>query len=206
MPDRKAAKKYFLTDGKIVSNRKPMKRIITGWIVLFPLITYSQWTIKAGAAAGNRWNETLNAQTVGRGFRIAAEQFVLPRISIGLGVSYFSFNPNKSVNVRFNSYSLQCIYYLTAKRWQPYLGTGIGYTRYADKTTIDLGAGNSDKQTRKKNYGVIAPFLGLQYSMDKKQHTAVFLQINTDFVPVAGIPPIGFLSMAAGISYRLHYR
>ncbi len=183
-----------------------MKRVIAGWIVLFPLITFSQWTLKAGAAAGNRWNETLNAQTVGKGFRIAAEQFVLPRVSIGLGVSYFSFNPNKSVNVRFNSYSMQCTYYFNTQRWQPYLGAGIGYTRYTDKTTIDLGAGNSDMQARIKNYGVIAPFLGLQYSMDKKLHTAVFLQANTDFVPVAGITPIGFLSIAAGFSCRLPRR
>ena len=176
---------------------------MTGLFVLFPLITFSQVVVKAGAAAGNRWNETLNAQTLGKGFRVAAEEFIVPRVSFGLGISYFSFNPNKSVNVRFNSYSLQCVYYFNTQRWQPYLGTGIGYTRYADKTTIYLGTGNSDTQTRKKNYGVIAPFLGLQYTMDKKQQTAVFLQLNTDFVPVTGIQPIGFLSIAAGISCRL---
>jgi opacity protein-like surface antigen len=180
-----------------------MKRLLAGTIVCFPLIVFSQWTIKAGAAAGNRWSETLNTQTAGKGFRVAAEQFSLPRVSIGLGISYFSFNPNKSVNVRFNSYSMQCVYYFTANRWQPYLGAGIGYTRYTDRTTIVTGTGNMEVQSRKKNYGLIAPFLGLQYSLHKKQHTAVFLQLNTDLVPVAGIPPIGFLSLAAGISCQL---
>ena len=149
------------------------------------------------------WNETLNSETVGKGFRVGAEKMILPACSIGWGISYLSFNPNKSVNVRFNTYSLLCPYYFGTKKWQPYLGAGVGYTRYSDKTTIDLGGGNTSKQSRNKDYSSISPFLGLQYAALKKQRVGFFLQVNADFVPVVTIPPIGFLSIAGGVSYHL---
>ena len=180
-----------------------MKRTIIIAFIFFPVLCFSQTLLKAGAALGNRWNETLNSQTLGKGFRISGEKLITQQFSIGLGVSYFSFNPNKLVNVRFNSYSLQCTYYFNTKKLQPYLGAGVGYTRYNDKTTIDLGAGNTITQTRDKNYGVISPYLGLQYAIDKKKKAGFFLQVNADFVPVVNIQPIGFISIAAGFSYRL---
>ena len=180
-----------------------MKKTIVSLIVFIPVMALAQVIVKAGVAAGNRWNETLNGQTLGKGLRVGAEKIILPHFSVGLGISYLSFNPNKSVMVRFNAYSLQCTYYFSTSKWQPYLGTGIGYTRYADKTSIDLGAGNTSKQARNKNYGVIAPFLGIQHWPGKKQKLGVFFQVNADFVPVLNIPAIGFLSTAAGISYRL---
>jgi hypothetical protein len=183
-----------------------MRKCITGMLIFFPFISFSQTLVKAGAGVANRWNEKLNTQSLGKGFRVMAEQYIVPRLSVGMAVSYFTFNPNRLVNVRFNSYSLQWVYYFNTKRWQPYLGTGVGYTHYTDNTTLELGAGNRPTQKRKKNYGVIAPFLGIQYEVSKKQKTAIFLQCNTDFVPVARTQPIGFLSVAAGISCRLHHK
>jgi len=180
-----------------------MKKIIVAVFIIFPSVTFSQVLLKAGGALGNRWNETLNSQTLGKGFRLSGEKFIVQQFSIGIGISYLSFNPNKLINVRFNSYSLQCTYYFNTKKLQPYLGGGVGYTRYKDKATIDLGNGNADTQTRDKNYGVISPHLGLQYNIDKKSRAVFFIQLNTDFVPIANIQPIGFISVTAGISYLL---
>lgn len=181
-----------------------MKKITGIFIFFFPLIVYAQVVIKAGAAVGNRWNETVTGQALGKGFRLSVEKPVLPQFSVGLGISYLSFHPNKSVVVRFNSYSLQCVYWFNTKNWQPYLGAGVGYTRYADKTTINPGTGTAITQARNKNYGVIDPFLGLQYSAGKNKKAGIFFQLNADFVPILNIQPIGFVSVATGISYRLH--
>jgi len=159
--------------------------------------------LKAGGTSGNRWNETLNSQTPGKGFRLSGEKFVVQHFAIGAGISYLSFNPNKQINVRFNSYSLQCTYYFNTKKIQPYFGAGVGYTLYKDKTTIDLGSGITDTQSRDKNYGVISPYLGLQYGINKISRAGFFVQVNTDFVPIANIQPIGFISVTAGISYHL---
>lgn len=180
-----------------------MKKILVAVFIILPTITFSQVLLKVGGALGNRWNETLNSQTLGKGFRLSGEKFIVQQFSVGAGISYLSFNPNKQTNVRFNSYSLQCTYYFNTKKLQPYLGAGVGYTRYKDKTTIDLGNGITDKQTRDKNYAVISPYLGLQYGIDKKSNIGFFIQVNADFVPIATIQPIGFISIAAGISYRL---
>ena len=180
-----------------------MKKIIITIFIILPAITFSQVLLKAGGALGNRWNETLNSQTLGKGFRLSGEKFVIQHFSIGAGISYFSFNPNKQINVRFNSYSLQCTYYFNSKKLQPYIGAGVGYTRYKDKTTIDLGNGITDTQTRDKNYGIISPYLGLHYGIDKKNRIGFFMQVNTDFIPIANIQPIGFISLGGGISYRL---
>ncbi|MEO7766139.1 MAG: hypothetical protein ABIS01_01890 [Ferruginibacter sp.] len=180
-----------------------MKKIIVAVFIILPALTFSQVLLKAGGALGNRWNETLNSQTLGSGFRLSVEKFIVQQFSVGAGISYFSFNPNKLINVRFNSYTLQCTYYFNTKKLQPYLGAGVGYTRYKDKTTIDLGNSITDTQTREKNYGVVSPYLGLQYNIHKKSSIGFFMQVNTDFVPVANIQPIGFISIAAGISYHL---
>ena len=180
-----------------------MKKIIVTVFIILPAVTFSQVLLKAGGALGNRWNETLNSQTLGKGFRLSGEKFIVQQFSVGIGISYLSFNPNKLINVRFNSYSMECTYYFNAKKLQPYLGAGVGYTRYKDKTTIDLGNRITDTQTRDKNYGVVSPFLGLQYGIDKKSRTGFFVQVNADFVPIANIQPIGFISMSAGISYHL---
>ena len=180
-----------------------MKKTIGIIFIFFPVMGFSQTIVKAGITAGNRWNETLNSQTLGKGIRLSVEKFILRQFSIGAGISYFSFNPNKSVNVRFNSYSLQATYYFNTKRCQPYIGAGVGYTKYTDKTSIDLGGGFSDTQKRNKNYGVISPYLGLKYNLDKAGKAGFFLQLNTDFIPVAGIQPIGFISLAAGLVYQL---
>ena len=180
-----------------------MKKIILTVFIILPVVAFSQVLLKAGGAFGNRFNETLNSQTLGKGFRLSGEKFVVQHFSIGAGISYLSFNPNKLINVRFNSYSLQCTYYFNTKKLHPYLGAGVGYTSYKDKTTIDLGNGITDIQTRDKNYGVISPYLGLQYGIDKKSRAGFFMQVNTDFVPIANIQPIGFISFTAGISYHL---
>lgn len=180
-----------------------MKKIIVAVFIIFPALTFSQVLFKAGVALGNRWNETLNSQTLGKGFRLSGEKFIIQQFSIGAGISYLSFNPNQLINVQFNSYTLQCTYYFNTKKLQPYLGTGVGYTRYKDNTTIDLGNGIKDTQTRDKNYGVISPYLGLQYGINKKSRVGFFIQVNADFIPIANIQPIGFMSLTAGISYHL---
>jgi len=180
-----------------------MKKIIVAIFIIFPVVAFSQVLLKAGGAFGNRWNETLNSQTLGKGFRLSGEKYIVQQFAIGIGISYLSFDPNKLINVGFNAYSLQCTYYFNTKKLQPYLGGGVGYTRYKDKTTIDLGNGNAATQKRDKNYGVISPYLGLQYKINKQNSVGFFVQVNTDFVPVANIPPIGFLAATAGISYYL---
>ena len=180
-----------------------MKRIILFAALSLPLCLFSQTTLKGGVAFGNRWNETLNSQTVGKGFRVSGEKNILPKLSFGIAVSYLSFNPNTSVNIRYNSYSLLLTYYFTTKKLQPLLGIGIGYTNYNDKTTLNLGGGISSKQSRNKNYGNISPFLGLQYIAGKKKKVSIFIQANADFIPVANIDPIGFVSVTTGIAYKL---
>ncbi|MCY7421328.1 MAG: hypothetical protein LH478_06240 [Chitinophagaceae bacterium] len=180
-----------------------MKKIIVAVLIIFPTVAFSQVLVKAGGALGNRWTETLNSQTLGKGLRLSGEKFLVQHFSIGAGISYFSFNPNKLINVSFNSYSLQCTYYFNTKKLHPYLGAGVGYTWYKDETTIDLGNSNTDMQTRDKDYGVISPYVGLQYGIYKKRQTGFFIQVNTDFVPIANIQPIGFISIAAGVSYHL---
>lgn len=183
--------------------RHTIKKGIGVILVFFPAIVFSQVILKAGVAVGNRWNETLNSQTLGKGFRLTAEKFVARQFSTGLGISYFSFNPNKSVKVRFNFYNLQAAYYFNTKRWQPYLGAGIGYTKYIDKTSIELAPGIFNTQKREKNYSVISPYLGLKYNLNKAGKAGGFLQLNTDFVPSAATQPIGFISFEAGFVYKL---
>ncbi len=183
-----------------------MKKVLGVILIFLPGIVFSQGVIKAGAAAGNRWNETLNSQTIGTGLRLSGEKFVREQLSLGACISYLSFRPNKQVNVRYNSYSLLTTYYFSDGKLQPYLGIGIGYTSYTDKTTIELGPGISDSQKREKNYGNISPYLGLKYGLDKAGKVDVFLQVNTDFVPVVDIDPIGFASIAGGLSYQLHHK
>ncbi|MEO5996201.1 MAG: hypothetical protein ABIN89_05715 [Chitinophagaceae bacterium] len=183
-----------------------MKKVICVIFIFLPVMVFSQVMIKGGAAVGNRWNETLNSQTIGTGFRLSGEKFVVKQLSLGAGISYLSFRPNKHVNVRYNSYSLMTTYYFSARKLQPYLGIGIGYTRYTDKTTIELGPGIDDTQKREKNYGIISPYLGLKYGLDKAGKVGVFLQVNTDFVPVVNIDPIGFASIAGGLSYLFHHK
>ncbi len=180
-----------------------MKKIIVTVFIILPIVTFSQVLLKAGGSFGNRWNETLTSQTLGKGFILSAENFIVQQFSVGINISYLSFNPNKLINVRFNTYNLHGTYYFTTKRLQPYLGGGVGYTRYNDQTTIDLGNGNKATQKRDKNYGVISPYMGLHYAIDKKGRTIFFVQVNADFVPVANTQPIGFLSAATGIGYRL---
>ena len=181
-----------------------MKRIMVICLISFPLFSFAQQLLKVGGGIGNRWNERLNSQTLGKGFRVSGEQFINKQFTIGLEVSWFSFNPTTLVNVRFNSFSLKGTYYFAAGKIQPYLGAGVGYTSYADKTSIDIGNGNLITQKRAKNYGVVSPFLGLHYKLGNKKPIGVFLQVNADFIPVAKIAPIGFVSVSAGISYRLH--
>ena len=163
---------------------------------------FSQVTIKAGFTLGNRWNEALNSQTLGKGFRLKGEKNILPQLTVGTEVSYVSFNPNTSVQVRYNSYSLLATYYLNAKKLQPFIGTAFGYTNYKDNTILNLGGGIISKQTRQKSYGTISPFFGVKYHLNQQKKTAFFVQANTDFIPVANIDPIGFLSVTAGVAYR----
>jgi hypothetical protein len=170
---------------------------------ILPAAAFSQVTLKGGFTLGNRWNETFNSQTSGKGFRFSAEKNILPQLTIGAEVSYVSFNPNTAVNIRYNAYSLLVAYYFNTKKLQPFAGTALGYNNYSDKTTLNLGGNITSKQERKKSYGNISPFLGLRYHVDKKKRAAFFLQANADFVPVANIDPIGFVSVTAGIFYRL---
>ncbi len=180
-----------------------MKIIILITIILLPSAASSQVLLKASGAIGNRWNETLNSQTLGKGIRLSAEKYITQQFTIGAEVSYFAFNPNTTVNIHFNSYNLLVAWYFNTKKLQPYAGAGFGYTDYQDKTTINLGGGISSKQSRNKSYGNISAFLGLKYSLTKEKRTAFSIQANTDFIPIVNISPIGFLSVAAGLSYRL---
>jgi len=180
-----------------------MKLITIIFALLLPGAVFPQVTLKAGFTLGNRWNETLNSQTIGKGFRLIAEKNILPRLTVGAAVSYISFNPNAAVNVRYNAYNLLTAYYFNTKKLQPFVGAAFGYTNYQDNTTLNLGGGISSKQERQKSYGNVSPFLGLKYHMDKKKKAAFFLQGNADFVPVATIDPIGFVSVVTGIAYQL---
>jgi opacity protein-like surface antigen len=183
-------------------NSNKMKLVIVCFVLFFPVASMSQVTVSAGFVMGNRWSETFTAQTAGKGFRVSAEKNILPRLAIGAAVSYVSFDPNKLVNIRYNSYSLLLAYYLNAKKLQPYSGAAIGFNHYYDHTILNIGPGTDIKQVRKKNYGVVSPFMGLKCHFDQQKRTAVFLQVNADFVPVEGIDPIGFVSVTSGFVYR----
>lgn len=180
-----------------------MKLMTIIFAFILPATTFSQVSLKAGFTLGNRWNETLNSQTLGKGFRLAAEKNISPRLTVGTEVSYVSFNPNNAINVRYNAYNLLAAYYLNPKKLQPFIGAAVGYINYQDNTILNLGGGVNNKQTRKKSYGTISPFLGVKYHLDQKKKLALFLQTNTDLVPVANIDPIGFLTVTAGVVYRL---
>lgn len=179
-----------------------MKKIVYLLFLLLPFIMNAQTVLKLGGGIANRWNERLTSQTVGKGIRFSAEKFITPQLSAGLAISYFSFNPTSSVNINYSTASFNYTYYFNKKTWQPYTGIGIGYNRYFDRTTIDLGSNLTSKQDRSKNYGAISPFLGIRYQkMEKK--LGIFFQMNTDFVPVANIAPIGFISTVIGLSIQL---
>lgn len=178
-----------------------MKKIVIVVIILLPFNSFSQVLFKVGGGIGNRWNETLNSQTIGAGFRLSAEKYVVKKLSFGLSISHFAFAPTKLVNVRFSSVGLSGSYGLNSKKLQPYVGLLVGYTFYTDKTNIDLGNGVASSISRNKNYGMVSPFTGLKYSFQQK--IGVFLQVNTDFVPVDKISPIGFWSATAGFCFQL---
>ena len=176
-----------------------MKKSITLGLFLLSSLSYSQTLVKLSGGLGNRWDEKLNSQTIGKGFRLSAEAFITPHFSIGAGMSYFSFDPTTLVNVRFNSYSLQGTYYFTQGKLQPFAGIEAGFCSYADKVTLELPSGNSSQQ-RNKNYGSISPKAGLLYNLSEQ--IGIHFQLSTDFVPVSTVAPIGFASANLGISYR----
>ncbi|MES2734633.1 MAG: hypothetical protein V4714_22990 [Bacteroidota bacterium] len=178
-----------------------MKNLLIGAFLLFSSLGYAQTIVKISGGVGNRWDEKLNSQTIGKGGRLGIEHFLVPKFSLGLGGSTFSFHPNPSVQVRFTSISLQGTYYFSRAKWQPFIGIETGFCQYSDQTTIDLGGGITNKQKRSKQYGSISPKLGLLYLVTNK--VGLQLQINTDFVPVANISPIGFASLQAGVSYQI---
>lgn len=178
-----------------------MKKVLIISILLIPLCSFSQVILKVGGGFGNRWNETLNSQTIGTGFRLLADKFVVKKISFGLCISHFAFAPTKLVNVRFSSAGLSGSYDFNNKKLQPYIGLLVGYTYYTSNTSIDLGNGITSSISRNKNYGMVSPFTGLKYSFYKK--TGMFLQVNTDFVPVDKISPIGFWSATVGFCFQL---
>jgi hypothetical protein len=169
----------------------------------FPAISDGQVLLKAGALFGNRWNESLNSQTIGKGLHLSAEHFVAKNFTVGFGVSHVSFHPTSLVKVRFNSYDLLFSYYLNNKKLRPYVGAGAGICKYLDEVTIQVEGGASYTQQRKKNYGDLSPFLGLLYHVGKQQNMGVFLQLNADFIPIATIQPIGYLAASVGIHYSL---
>jgi outer membrane protein W len=178
-----------------------LKKYLIMLSFFFPAISNGQAILKAGALFGNRWNESLNNQTTGKGFELSAEHFVAKNFTIGVAISYVSFQPTNLVKVRFNSYDLLFSYYLNNKKLRPYIGVGAGICKYLDEVTIQVEGGASYTQQRKKNYGDLSPFLGLLYHMGKQQNLGVFLQVNADFVPIATIQPIGYLAASAGIHY-----
>ena len=179
-----------------------MKKIIYLFTLLFPLIINAQTVIKIGGGVANRWNETLNIQTVGKGFRFSAEKFIKSNLSTGLTISSFVFNPTPSVEIKYISVNFNYTYYFYKKTLKPYSGIGIGYNRFFDRTTIDLGNNISSKQDRTKNYGVISPFVGIKFTKKEKK-LGLFFQINADFVPISKIAPIGFISTTLGFSSQL---
>jgi opacity protein-like surface antigen len=162
----------------------------------------AQTILKVGGSIANRWNETLNNQTLGNGFRASAEKFITTNLSTGINISHFSFNPTPSVDITYSAASFHYTYYLNKKALQPYTGIGIGYNLYIDRTTLDLGNNAIVQQKRSKNYGVVSPFIGLKYTKKEKK-LGIFFQVNTDFVPIANTTPIGFLSSTLGLSTQL---
>ncbi len=180
-----------------------MKRIIIFICLIFPATVWSQIVVKGGLSLANRWDEKLNAQTLGIGFRISGEKFILPNLSIGTELSYHNFKPNNLLNVAYKSFDLLATYYVTTKIFQPYIGIGLGYTKYTDKTTLDLGGGQIAQQTRDKNYGNISPHVGMKYNLRKDKKIALFIQSNAELIPVVNIIPIGFLSITTGLSVRI---
>ena len=179
-----------------------MKKIIYILIFVSPSLGKAQTSFKVGASFANRWNEPLNSQTLGKGFRFSAEKFISPHLSTGVSISYVSFNPTSFVNISYTAASFFYTYYLNLKTWQPYAGIGIGFNRYSDRTTIDLGSNLVSKQERTKNYGVISPFIGLKYTKPTKK-LGIFFQMNTDFVPISTTAPIGFVSTTLGTLFQL---
>ncbi len=178
-----------------------MKKNLALFVILISFPSFSQTLFKMSGGLGNRWDEKLNSQTTGKGFRLSAEEFFTPNFSLGIGLSYFSFNPTPLVNVRFASYSLQGTYYFTRAKLQPFLGLEVGYCNYYDKTTIELISGKISQQ-RNKSYGSIAPKAGVLYNITKQ--LGVQLQLSADFIPIPDIAPIGFSSVNLGLTYKLN--
>ncbi len=178
-----------------------MKRILLIAIMIGPLTMYAQTILKVGGSFSNRWNETLNSQTIGKGFSLSIEKSILKPLNFGVVVSSNFFSPNTSVNLRFSNIGLISTYYFGSKKLKPFLGLGIGYNNYHDKTSIDIGNGFISVQERNKSYGYTSPFLGLAYSSSTSR-IGFFMQVNTDFIPVVNIAPIGFVSSTAGFSFK----
>ena len=180
-----------------------MKKI-TLLLFLFSFQFSSAQTIfKVSGSLGNRWDEKLNSQTIGKGFIVSAEKFLIPKLSFGIGVSYFSFHPNTLVDLTFNSYSIGATYYFKQTKLQPFVGFEAGFCKYQDKTTIEI-SGQSNTLVRDKQYGSISPKLGLIYFVSEQ--IGVQLQFRADFVPIANISPIGFSSSSLGIVYKIGSR
>ena len=77
-------------------------KIITILLFLFSFQLSSGQTIfKVSGSLGNRWDEKLNSQTIGKGFRISAESFLATNLSFDIGVSYFSFDPYRTGKCKF---------------------------------------------------------------------------------------------------------
>lgn len=175
------------------------RKIIIIICLIIPSTLFSQIAIKGGISIANRWDETLNSQTLGKGFRLSAEKQIVSRFSIGVAISSIAFKPNELLDIKYKTLDLLATYYFSNNTLQPYVGIGFGYTQYADKSTLDIGNGITTKQTRDKNYGNISPFFGLKYSIGKEKKLAIFMQSNADFVPVVNIVPIGYLSLTSGL-------
>ncbi len=187
----------------VPSFKHRIKRIILTACLIIPFRLCAQIVIKGGISFANRWDENLNGQTLGKGFALSGEKYILPNLSIGTELSYQNFQPNKLINISYKSLDLLSTFYFTNKRMLPYLSIGIGITKYQDKTTLDLGGGLIAKQIRDKFYGNISPSLGLKYKLGKENRVAIFIQSNANFVPVVNIAPIGFLSISSGLSIKL---
>ena len=179
-----------------------MKRILIVVILIVPFTMYAQTILKVGGSLSNRWSETLNSQTIGKGFSLSIEKPIVKPLSFGIVISSNFFSPNTFVKLRFANLGLISTYYFGSKNWMPFLGLGIGYTNYHDKTSIDIGNGFMSVQERNKSYGNISPFLGLTYRSSASR-IGFFMQVNADFIPVVNIAPIGFVSTTAGLSFKL---
>ena len=178
-----------------------MKKYLAVLFLLLSIPSFAQTLFKVSGGLGNRWDEKLNSQTIGKGLRLSVEELFAPRFSMGIGFSYFSFNPNTLVNVRYSSYSFQSTYYFTVSKLQPFLGVEVGYCSYFDKTTIELISGKISQQ-RNKSYGSIAPKAGVLYNITKQ--LGVQLQLSADFIPIPDTAPIGFSSVNLGLTYKLN--